>query len=98
MITYLYDQILIFFLNNGKTQISHSKWPSTQHAPKVAEQLGVMYKNWSMNYAAYVVTELNSKEIEGAEENIQQILNYVNENLLKVTSLNIDFFDNVIKS
>ena len=48
-----------------------------------------------MNYAAYVVTELNSKEIEGAEENIQQILNYVNENLLKVTFLNIDFFDNV---
>ena len=55
-----------------------------------------MYKNWSMNYAAYVVTELNSKEIEGAEENIQQIMNYVNENLLKVTFLNIDFFDNVI--
>ena len=55
-----------------------------------------MYKNWSMNYAAYVVTELNSKEIEGAEENIQQIMNYVNENLLKVTFLNINFFDNVI--
>ena len=49
-----------------------------------------------MNYAAYVVTELNSKEIVGAEENIQQILNYVNENLLKVTFLNIDFLDNVI--
>ena len=57
----------------------------------------MMYKNWSMNYAAYVVTELNSKEIEGAEENIQQILNYVNENLLKVTFLNIDFFDNVMR-
>ena len=55
-----------------------------------------MYKNWSMNYAAYVVTELNSKEIEGAEENIQQILNYVNENLLKVTFLNIDFFHTVL--
>ena len=51
-----------------------------------------------MNYAAYVVTELNSKEIEGAEENIQQIVNYVNENLLKVTFLNIDFFDNVIRN
>ena len=49
-----------------------------------------------MNYAAYVVTELNSKEIEGADENIQQILNYVNENLLKVTFLNIDFFHTVI--
>ena len=49
-----------------------------------------------MNYAAYIVTELKSKEIEGAEENIQQIMNYVNENLLKVTFLNIDFFDNVI--
>ena len=49
-----------------------------------------------MNYAAYVVTELNSKEIEGAEENIQQIMNYVNENLLKVTFLNINFFDNVL--
>ena len=55
-----------------------------------------MYKNWSMNYAAYIVTELKSKEIEGAEENIQQIMNYVNENLLKVTFLNIDCFDNVI--
>ena len=51
-----------------------------------------------MNYAAYVVTELNSKEIEGAEENIQQILNYVNENLLKVTFLNMDFFNNAITS
>ena len=49
-----------------------------------------------MNYAAYIVTELKSKEIEGAEENIQQIMNYVNENLLKVTFLNMDFFNNDI--
>ena len=48
-----------------------------------------------MNYAAYIVTELKSKEIEGAGESIEQIMSYVNENLLKVLFLNIDFSNNV---
>ena len=57
-----------------------------------------MYKNWSMNYAAYIVTELKSKEIEGAAESIEQIMSYVNENLLKVMFLNIDFSNNALDS
>ena len=45
------------------------------------------YKNNTMNYAMYVVRNLQSTETRGASGGIEEIMDYIEENLLKVICL-----------
>ena len=53
------------------------------------------YKNNTMNYAMYVVRNLQSTETRGASGGIEEIMDYIEENLLKVICLVVLMFSNM---
>ena len=70
-----------------QAQISHSKWPSTFYGPRVAEQFKFLYQNVSLNYARYIAHDIRSNDTRGAGAEGSQIIDYIEDNILKVQYL-----------